>query len=118
MSALSLETEFINVFLDESNPFRESVTYTPTGAAAKVIYGIVNRGGNAKSSTGRGTDRLNAIYDYTMLISCTATDGVQYVTPNKDKVLITAPEFGESNTFLVAGVIAKTAMAWHLGLRP
>ena len=118
MSALSLETEFINVFLDESNPFRESVTYTPSGGAVKAIYGIVNRGGNAKSTTGRGMDKLNAIYDYTLLISCNATDGIQYVVPNKDRVLILAPEFGENNTFLVAGVIAKTAMCWYLGLRP
>jgi len=118
MSALSLSDEFINVFLDESNPFRESVTYTPSGSTAKSIYGIVNRGGGSKTSQGRGSDKMGAIYDYELIISCDATSGVQYVVPMKDKVSITAPEFGETNVFTVAGVIKKTPMGWVLGLRP
>lgn len=118
MSVLSLSDEFVTVFLDASNPFRETVTYTATGSAAKDIFAIVNRGGAAKTSRGHGAEKLGSIYDYELIISCDATQGIQYVTPMKDKVSIVAPEFAESNTFSVAGVISKTAMCWHLGLRP
>ena len=117
MCALSLEDEFVDVFLDASNPFRESVTYTATGAAAKAIYAIVNRGSAAKTTQGRSVDKIGTVYAHELLISCDATDGIQYVTPNKDKVSITSPEFAETNIFTVAVVIAKTGMCWKLGLR-
>lgn len=118
MSVLSLEDEFISVQLGADNPFRESVSYTPSGSTAKTIYAIVSRSGSSKISTKRSTERAGAAYDYEMLISCNATSGIQYVVPGKDKVSITAPEFAETNTFTVAGIVSKTAMCWHLGLRP
>ena len=116
--SFSLETDFISVFLDESNPFRESVTYTPSGGTAKAIYGMVNRGGTSKTTQGRSVEKMGALYDYELVISCNATSGIANVIPGKDRVVISAPEFAESNTFMVAGVIAKTAMCWKLGLRP
>jgi hypothetical protein len=118
MSAISLSEEFIDVFLDADNPFRESISYIKTGSAAKTIYGIVRRGGMQKiSNTGRA-DKTPIAYDYQAIISVDSTDGIDRITPGKDKIVVSSPEFSGTNTFIVAGIIARTGMCWHLGLVP
>lgn len=111
---LNLSDEFSRYFLDASNPFRESVTYTKTGGAAVSIYGIVRRGGMEKVS---GKDKTPVTYDYELIIACDTTSGIDTVTTGMDKVVFTLSETGTSNTFIVAGIVAKTGMCWHLGLR-
>jgi len=108
------QAEFIRVQLSSANPFREAVTYTPTGVTAKSIYAVVRRGG-IKSASSK-SDRMPSIYEYEMLISTDATEGVATVTAMKDKVSMTLKETGATNTFTVAGVIGYTKAAWHLGL--
>lgn len=108
------QTEFLRVQLSAANPFREQVTYTPTGGEAKSIYAVVGRGG-IKSLKSK-TDRMPSIYDYEILISTDETSGVLLVTPRKDKVALAMHEIGGSNTFTVAGIISRTPGAWHLGL--
>lgn len=118
MSVLSLENDFVSVFLDESNPFRESMTYTPSGGAAKAIYGIINRGAASRTTQDRAVNKIGAVYSHEIIISCNATSGIANVVVGKDKVSFISPEFAETNTYTIAGIIHKTAMCWKLGLRP
>jgi hypothetical protein len=111
---IDLKQEFIDQFLNSENPFRESVTYTPSGGTAKVISGIVKRGGLGKTS---GPAKLLSGWDYELLISQDATSGIATITKGMDKVLIASPEVGGTNSFIVAGIIAKTPLCWHLGLK-
>ncbi len=112
--AIDLQAEFIDQFLNADNPFRESVVYTASGAASKTIYGIVNRSGIKKTS---GADKTPSTWDYELLISHDATDGIATVTKGMDVVAISSPEVGGTNIFVVAGIISRTGMCWHLGLR-
>jgi len=103
--------------LGASNPFRESITYTPTGATAKTIYGQVRRGAAAKNSV-RG-DNTAAVYDTEITISKNTTNGVAAVTIGKDTVTMAAPAYGSAatNVYVVAGIVGQTATFWKLGLR-
>lgn len=113
--ATELEQQFIDAFLSSENPFRESVVYTVSGGTAKTIYAVVKRGGTVRTS-GRA-DTTPAGYDCELLISPDSTSGIATVKIGEDTVAITAPEFAETNVYNVSGIIAKTAMAWHLGLK-
>lgn len=113
---IDMQAEFINRQLNSSNPFMESVSYTAYGESAVSIYGIVKR--NGVKSMKSTSDKMNSAYDYELIISNDADSGIETVTPRKDKVVINSPEYGEDNTFLVAGIIAHTPMCWHLGLVP
>jgi len=113
---MDLSSEFTQWFLGGDNPFRKSITYTPSGAAAKTIYGIVTTRGTAKIG---GQGKLNSGYDIELIISHDATNGIYTVTPNKDTVSFSAPEYGNvTNTYMVGGIINYSPMMWHLGLRP
>jgi len=113
----ALQDAFINAFLSPTYPFRESVAYTPSGGTAKVIYGVVRRGGLTK---GKGKEGMAPAYDYELLVSNDSTSGIATVTAGEDTVLMSAYEFGaaETNTFTVAGIMGHSQMGWHLGLRP
>lgn len=114
---MNLQDEFANIILGQENPFRSSISYTATGAAAKIIYAIVNHGGNKKVSS--RVDKMPVMYEVTIVISNNATAGIATVKVGKDTVSITSPEFcGETNIFTVAGIIGYTPMSWHLGLKP
>ncbi len=112
--SINLSDIFNRYFLAAVNPFRETVTYTKTGGTAKSIYGMVRRGGMQKVS---GSDKTPSMYDYELIIAIDATNGIDQVTTGKDKVAFTLSETGTSNTFIIAGIIEKTGMCWHLGLR-
>jgi hypothetical protein len=110
-----LQNEFVTHFLGAENPFREQIFYTASGSTAKTIWGIVTQRGTSKLS---GKGMANSVYDVEMLISHDSINGIATVTPNMDKVVFTSAVYGnESNTFLVAGIIDYSPMAWHLGLR-
>lgn len=113
---ISLSNEFIGAFLSDDNPFRESITYTPTGGTAKTIYALVKRGGAMNNNN--AADKTNSIYDYEIVIANDATSGIATITTGKDKISMAAPELNETaHTFMVVGIIGKTGMAWKLGLR-
>jgi len=113
--ATDIEQEFIDAQLGSDSPFRESISYTVSGGSPKTIYGIVRRAGIGRTS-GRG-DSTPATYDTELIISSDATAGIANVLKDEDVVSITSPEFNEANVYTVAGIIARTAMAWHLGLK-
>jgi hypothetical protein len=114
VEATGLKSDFISNFLNAQNPFCETIIYTISGGTAKNIYAIVKRGGLGKGS---GPVKLPSGWDYEILISHDSTSGIEEVTKGLDKVFITSPEVGEVNSFLVAGIIAKTPMCWKLGLK-
>ncbi len=109
-----LKNDFISTFLNAQNPFCETVVYTVSGGASKTIYAIVKRGGLKKGS---GPVKLPSGWDYEVLISHDSTSGIAEVTKGEDKIFIASPEVGENNSFVVAGIIAKTPMCWKLGLK-
>lgn len=113
---IDLQAEFVSHMLGDGYPFRELVTYTPSGSSARDIYAIVKRNGTRKTSGSKGA--MDASYDYEIVVSTSDTDGVANVKTREDKVTISAPEFGAdaTNSFRVAAVISKTEMSWHLGL--
>ena len=110
------QAEFILRQLSAANPARESIVYTPTGGTAKTIYAVVNRGG--MKSVRSKIDKMPSIYDYEILISTSTASGIAAVTSGKDTVTMTMHEINGSNIFTVAGIIARNAACWHLGLRP
>jgi len=101
--------------MSDNNPFVEAVTYTPSGGTAVEINAVVQReSGTVRRS---GIDNRSQ-YKAEIIISSDATSGIADVTPRKDTVSMAAPELGNStsHTFLVAAIIGKSAMGWHLGL--
>lgn len=113
---MDLSTAFNSAMLGESNPFRESITYTATGQSAKTIWAIPKRGGI--TSNKNTADKTASIYDYEILIASDATNGIVNPTMGKDTVTMSMPEMGTgNNVFIVAGIVSKTPMCWRLGLR-
>jgi hypothetical protein len=109
-------SEFIAWQLGDQNPFRKLIIYTASGFVAKQIYAVVANKGTKKLS-GRGD--LNSMYDVEIIISNDSISGISNVTIKKDSVILASPEFGgNKNTYQVSGIISRTPMAWHLGLRP
>lgn len=101
--------------LSDNNPFVESITYTPSGGDAVTINATVKR---SSDMMGRENIPDRAHYKAEIIISNDSDSGVADVTPRKDTVTMAAPELSNSSshTFLVAAIISKTAMGWHLGL--
>jgi hypothetical protein len=114
---MTLQETIDAAFLGASNPFREAITYTPTGATAKSIYAQVRRG-TPTANRVKG-DNTAAVYDTEITISIDSTNGVAVVTIGKDTVTMAAPAYGSAatNVYTVAGIIGKSTTCWKLGLR-
>lgn len=110
---MSLSEQFDSYFLSTSNPFSETISYTASGTTTG-IKAIVKRGGFISSKM--KSDNTKSLYDYEVVLSIA---DVTKVTVNKDTVTLIAPQYGVevTNTYIVSGIIGKTPMAWHLGLR-
>lgn len=108
---MDLARTFDDIFLSTSNPFAESVLYSADGVES-TIKGLVKRGGFITSK--QKADNTKSLYDYEIVVS---VNDVEKVTVNKDTVTMTAPQYGENNIYIVGGIIGKTPMAWHLGLK-
>ena len=110
---MSLSEQFDSYFLSTSNPFAESVSYTVDGVTTQ-IKALVKRGGFISNKM--KSDNTKSLYDFEVVLSIA---DVTKVTVNKDTVTLLAPQYGvdATNTYIVSGIIGKTPMAWHLGLR-
>lgn len=114
----TLQEAIDEAFLGSANPFREAITYTPTGATARSIYAQVRRG--AIMANRLKGDNTAAVYDVEITISIDASNGVAVVTTGKDTVTMAAPAYGSTtatNVYTVAGIIGRSATCWKLGLR-
>jgi hypothetical protein len=117
MSAATEQSEFKSAFLDDDF-FSEGVTYTPFGAASRVVRAIVHRRRPAargqRNDGAAGSSQI--IYDVEIEISRNATDGVATITPKSDTVVLPL-NLGEAvSTFRVSAIVAQDAAAWKLGL--
>lgn len=108
---MDLAQTFDSLFLSTSNPFAETVSYSADGVVSS-IKGIVKRGGFITSK--QKADNTKSLYDFEAVVS---VNDVVKVTVNKDTITMNAPQYGGNNTYIVSGIIGKTPMAWHLGLK-
>jgi hypothetical protein len=113
---LTIQSDMVNVFLNSG--FEESISYTPSGGAAKTIDAVVFREGSRQheDTIGRGTRTNQRQYDIEILISNDATDGIATVIPREDTVSVAKRPGEAAQTFLVASVIQSDEGAWRLGL--
>lgn len=107
---------FASNIVTGSNPFAEIVTYTPSSGTPKEIYAVVRR--NTSQQTSRGGMGGIVAYQTEIMIAKTDSDGMLSITPKKDKVTMAAPELNKTtHTYTVVGVVANSAMCWHIGLQ-
>jgi hypothetical protein len=119
MSLLTPKQALLDSVVNDNNPFREEITYTATGAAAKTINAVVMREtGSFKHRGVQAQTQPRPRYDCEIVISHDSNEGIEEVTPRKDTVTMEAPELrSTSHTFQVVAIIGKSRMGWHLGLQ-
>lgn len=107
--SINLSTDMDSIFLGTENPFREAVTYTPSGLPARQIYAQVERQAPVElRPSGSGE-----IHKHRVEIWVSKTD-LPTVTPMTDMVAIT--ESGVSKTKRVASVLYEDSGSYKLGL--
>ena len=112
---LNLQADMDSIILQSG--FQETVTYTPSGAAAKSISAVVVRGGGREGDeppVRHGS--ASRQYDVEIWISTDATTGVEGVTPREDVVSLATTPGGSSEIYTVMAIIDSDSGAWHLGL--
>jgi hypothetical protein len=95
-----------------NSPFKETVVYTPTGAAAISIADAVVSRKNKDIVTFPRMDQSQSKYDTTLLIR---RSHVATVTENKDRVNA-ADTKGVNKDYIVKEIIEATPESWMLGL--
>ncbi len=106
-----LPTDAINVFLN-SNELAESITYTPSGGAAKTINAVIDR----ERLNQQGQDQGRTVSkECEIWIANDSTSGVTSVSKGQDTVAFPIYNQGGSNvTWRVIEIVSKDEGMWHL----